>query len=149
MTIASSHPDRSRLHVLRPEVRQADRRNSQRSAALSRAAHPAARLPMLVPAQLDGIGASGTGPPDAELSGAPAHRRRQGWFEMNPGCFARAALATSVAGAVAGGISVWLGRRVWRSSPVRAARRALRVYRAVRHPWSHLRSGRRPARPRR
>lgn len=48
----------------------------------------------------------------ASATTQPTHRRRQRWFEANPGCFSRASVgALAVAGALGGG--VWLTWR-WR-----------------------------------
>lgn len=57
------------------------------------------------------------------------HRRRTRWFELNPGCFGRAALwgAGVAAGtAAAGGLSLWAAWRL---------RRAVRVVRTTRALW--------------
>lgn len=61
---------------------------------------------------------------------APAtHRRRSRWFELNPGCFGRAALlAAVVAGTLAtGGLLVWTMRWVRRGRRVVGAVRAVRA----------------------
>lgn len=73
-------------------------------------------------------------------AGPPAHRRRRGWFELNPGCFARAALAAGAAGAASAGAGVFVAWRLWRSPPVRLARTALRVSRSARRRYVRLRS---------
>ena len=83
-----------------------------------------------------------TGHAPAEVSDAaqPTHRRRSRWFELNPGCFGRAALV-AVGGAVlgaAGILAVWRMRRLFLK--VAAARlmwkRARRAWGRGRRAWA-------------
>lgn len=68
-------------------------------------------------------------------TGAPTHRRRARWFELNPGCFGRAALwggGAALGGAALGGLGLWAAWRLRRAvGIVRTARAMWRGYRRV------------------
>lgn len=55
--------------------------------------------------------------------------RRAGWFELNPGCFGRAALAVAAAAGI-GGTAVVVGWRL--RAPLAAAKAAHKLWRWVR-----------------
>lgn len=69
-------------------------------------------------------------------SGAPTHRRRSRWFELNPGCVGRAALwggGAALGGAALGGLGLWAAWRLWRTLGIVGTARAMwRAYRRVR-----------------
>lgn len=139
MAIVSATPDRLAQWAAEP-VRPVERPTLQVSS------NPARRVeseegstrdggPQATPLSLVGSGMAGTG-----LDGvAPAtHRRRSRWFELNPGCFARAAL---LAGGVAGVMATAAGL-LWMRRWVRRGRRVLRVVRTVRQAEQRLRGRR-------
>lgn len=134
MTIAHSISDR-------PHVRLVGRDGEELAAPPARAAHPAAQD--AGPTQLSATRPSALEATTPTRALAPSHRRRSRWFEANPGCFARAALAAAAAGVVTSALGVWVLRRLWRSPLVRAARRTWRIARFLARPWR--RRARRPA----
>ncbi|MGH8981223.1 MAG: hypothetical protein ACRDWE_09425 [Acidimicrobiales bacterium] len=86
-------------------------------------------------------GSTALAEPSATASGGsrpdpPNHRRGARWFELNPGCFARAALwsgCAAVGSAVLGALGAWAAWRfVRRLRVVRTTRAMWRGYRRVR-----------------
>jgi hypothetical protein len=140
MTPPTPHPARSHLTILD------GRSDAGRTETVGDEPMPAQVTPVQVtPVQVT-PGQVGT-VPVARGAGAGVRtgfRRRPGWFEANPGCFARAVLAACGAGVAGGGATAWAVWRAWRSSPVRRARavvrlsrRAWRRYRRIRRWLGH------------
>lgn len=68
---------------------------------------------------------------------SPTHRRRERWFELNPGCFGRALLwagGAAAGAATLGGLSLW---GAWR---LRRVVRVVRTGRAVWHGYRRVRA---------
>ena len=93
----------------------------------------------------------GEGADDATGLAQPTHRRRSRWFELDPGCFGRAAMigaGVAVFGAT-GVLALWRMRRLLLKIAAfrMALKRARRGWRTARHAWTLLQRVRRRIRP--